>query len=94
MISESCVFIYCMAQVKSGKNNRAAVSLTAAYDLTAACSSTAWHRSSQVRITEQLPLQQLLMISDSCVFIYCMAQVKSGKNNRAAASTPIAVYDL
>jgi hypothetical protein len=30
MIYGSCVFIYCMAQVKSGKNNRAAASLTAA----------------------------------------------------------------
>jgi dihydroceramidase len=38
-------------------------------------------------------LDELPMIYGSCVFIYCMAQVKSGKNNRAAAS-PKAAYDL
>ncbi len=37
-------------------------------------------------------LDELPMIYGSCVFIYCMAQVKSGKS-RAAASTS-AAYDL
>jgi len=49
MIYGSCVFIYCMAQVKSGKNNRAAASTTAAYDLTAAYSSTVLHGAGQDR---------------------------------------------
>jgi hypothetical protein len=53
MIYGSCVFIYCMAQVKSGKKNRAAVSTTAAHDSRQLRLHLLHGRSNQIRIIKQ-----------------------------------------